>query len=181
MLLQEECDYEYSRGWSVADRRPIGESLTGGLDTIEHIQPVPLLIKVVIRLVASFLKTDKRLNDRKQGSIKRQSDWFPCGWRRLSGLAVPDDGSMAVSKALADVAHLSVVEGTLNQQVKAGRLCRGKPFRPVRHQEMKQGVIGCRHGTAQAGLLRFLGFARRQMRCLIQQIVMQRHSVTIST
>ncbi len=74
MLLQEECYGEYGCGWTVADRCPIGESSTDGLDTIEHIQPVPLLIKVVIRLVASFLKINKRLNDRKQARIKRQSD-----------------------------------------------------------------------------------------------------------
>ena len=40
---------------TVADRRPLDKSSTGVLDTIEHIQPAPLLITVVIRLVARLL------------------------------------------------------------------------------------------------------------------------------
>lgn len=65
MLLQEECYNEYSRGSTVADHRPIGESFTGGLDTIEHILPVPLFVKVVIRLVVGLLKINECLDDRK--------------------------------------------------------------------------------------------------------------------
>jgi hypothetical protein len=137
MLLQEECGYKNRCVRTAANGVPVGESLPALLDMLQGIHSVPLTSKVVISIVARFMKLDKRLDDIKKSRIKWQRDQFPRCCRRLSGFLAVADGLVPVEKISAHIPHFAVIEGPLNEQVQAGRGWRRKPFRAVRNQKME--------------------------------------------
>ena len=79
---------------------------------------------------------------------------------------------VTLGKAPANGPHIAVVERALDKGAESGRVCGSDAPRPVGHKKMENGVIGRRNGATKTRLPGLLGFARCQMVCLLEQVVM---------
>ena|SRR5215472_13474015 len=78
-------------------------------------------------------------------------------------------------------AHIAVIERPLNTQPECGGSRRRQQARALGYQKMEQGVIGGGDPASKTGLSRSLTFTPHQVLGLLQQVVMKRHRVLLSS
>jgi hypothetical protein len=133
---------------------------------LQHIDSIKSRCKVIIRLVTSLLKRYERLCDRYQVRLDREGKEVRKG-----------TGRTKTPELLAHFPHVAMDVGPSNLRTQRSGLGRNQLLDPLCCEKMKQGVVGGRYGSPQTCLSRLLRLSRSKMLSLIEQIIIERHSL----